>query len=207
MNRGLYDIAVLFDPAARPNDGLRNWNNKIVWAFGGSGGNVRRQTAPASSWMNDDALSHGFLVGVSNFTDGSRNNNRPLAAETLMMIREHVSDTYGPVRHLIGEGCSAGSMQQNVLSTMYPGLVDGVLISCSFPDSDSLMQEIVDSFLLKQYFDSPAFAAQLDIADAGDGRRIQPGEAAQLDHRGLQRQLLVEMRDLAFGRRMQPDAQ
>ena len=170
MNRGLYDIAVLFDPAARPNDGLRNWNNKIVWAFGGSGGNVRRQTAPASSWMNDDALSHGFLVGVSNFTDGSRNNNRPLAAETLMMIREHVSDTYGPVRHLIGEGCSAGSMQQNVLSTMYPGLVDGVLISCSFPDSDSLMQEIVDSFLLKQYFDSPAFAA----ANAG----LSPQEIA-----------------------------
>lgn len=159
MNRSLYDLAVLYDPTSKGPAALGNWNHKIVWAFGGSGGNIRRQMAPASSWMNDAALLHGFLVGTSSFTDGSRNNNRPLAAETLMMLREHVSDTYGPVRHLIGEGCSAGSMQQNVISTMYPGLIDGVLISCSFPDSDSLMQEIVDSFLLKNYFDSPAFAA------------------------------------------------
>lgn len=159
MNRGLYDLAVLYDPASKNPAALGNWNHKIVWAFGGSGGNIRRQMPPASSWMNDAALSRGFLVGTSNFTDGSRNNNRALAAETLMMLREHVSDTYGPVRHLIGEGCSAGSMQQNVISTMYPGLIDGVLISCSFPDNDSLMQEIVDSFLLKNYFDSPAFAA------------------------------------------------
>jgi len=159
MNRGLYDLAVLYDPAAKEPAALDNWNHKIVWAFGGSGANIRRQLAPASSWMNDAALSRGFLVGVSNFTDGSRNNNRPIAAETLMMLREHVSDRYGPVRHLIGEGCSAGSMQQNIISTMYPGLIDGVLISCSFPDSDSLMQEIVDSFLLKHYFDSAVFAA------------------------------------------------
>ena len=157
LNRGLYDLAVIYDPTAPASQRLAGWNGKMVWMFGGSGGNQRRQVPPASSWMNEDALRLGFLVGVSNLTDGSRNNNRVLAAETLMMAREYVSDNYGPVRHLIGEGCSAGSMQQNVIASMYPGLIDGALIACAFPDSDTLSLEITDSFLLGHYFDGDAF--------------------------------------------------
>lgn len=159
LNRGLYDLAVLFDPSAPADRRLSGWNGKMVWAFGGSGGNQRRQTPPASSWMHDDALARGFMVGVSNLTDGSRNNNRVLAAETLMMAREYVSDVYGPVRHLIGQGCSAGSMQQNNIATMYPGLIDAITIACAYPDSESLQLEITDQFLLTRYFQSDAFKA------------------------------------------------
>lgn len=168
LNRGLYDLAVLYDPKAPAVRRLAGWNGKLVWMFGGSGGNQRRQTPPASSWMNVDALGHGFMVGVSNLTDGSRNNNRVLSAETLMMAREYVSDTYGPVRHLIGQGCSAGSMQQNAIATMYPGLIDGVTIACAFPDSESLQLEITDAFLLQHYFASEAFKAV--NAGASDAR-------------------------------------
>ncbi len=176
VNRGLYDLAVLYDPAVRKP----TWNSKMVWYFGGSGGNQRRQTPPASNWMNDDALRHGFMVGVSNLTDGSRNNNRVLAAETLMMMREYVSDHYGPVRHVIGEGCSAGSMQQMVIGTMYPGLLDGSLIACSFPDSDSLSLEITDAFLFKHYFDSAGFRAAMAGKPEAEVSRIR---AAMTGHK------------------------
>lgn len=167
LNRGLYDLAVLFDPSGPADRRLSGWNGKMVWAFGGSGGNQRRQTPPASSWMHNDALALGFMVGVSNLTDGSRNNNRVLAAETLMMAREYVSDAYGPVRHLIGQGCSAGSMQQNNIATMYPGLIDAATIACAYPDSESLQLEITDQFLLSRYFQSEAFRAANPGASEG----------------------------------------
>lgn len=159
LNRGMYDLAVLYRPGADEAAALGGWNRKMVWQFGGSSGNFRKQLPPATSWVNDEALRRGFLVGVSNFTDGSLNNNRILAAEMLMMAREHVSDTYGAVRYLIGEGCSAGSMQQNVIASGYPGLLDGVLVACTYPDSQVVMEEIADSVLLHRYFQSVAFKA------------------------------------------------
>ena len=154
INRGLYDLAVLWNPELRQ----AAWNGALVWTFGGSSGNVRAQTPPSSSWMNDDALRRGFMSVVSNFTDGSRNSNRVLAAETVMMVREYVGDHYGRVRHLIGEGCSAGSMQQMVIASMYPGLIDGAIVSCTFPDSDANSMEVVDAFLLGHYFEGEAFS-------------------------------------------------
>lgn len=155
INRGLYDLVVLYDPAA----GKPGWNHKIVWSFGGGTGAMRRQTPPPDGWVNDDALSLGYMAAVSNFTAGSRNSNRVLAAETVMMLKEYVSDTYGEVVRTIGEGCSAGSMQQITMATMYPGLLDGLLISCSFPDTESTLVEASDGLLVKRYFDSEAFKA------------------------------------------------
>src|SRR6185312_14298768 len=137
INRGLYDIVVLYDPVT----GKPGWNHKIVWSFGGGTGAMRRQTPPPDGWASDDALSQGYMAVVSNFTAGSRNSNRVLAAETVMMVKEYISDTYGEVRRTIGEGCSAGSMQQITMATMYPGLLDGLLISCSFPDTETTLLE------------------------------------------------------------------
>jgi len=155
INRGLYDIVVLYDPAA----GKPVWNHKIVWSFGGGTGAMRRQTPPPDGWVNDDALSQGYMSVVSNFTAGSRNSNRVLAAETVMMLKEYVSDTYGEVVRTIGEGCSAGSMQQLTMATMYPGLLDGLLLSCSFPDTETTLVEATDALLVKRYFDGGAFKA------------------------------------------------
>lgn len=165
INRGLYDIVVLYDPAL--GDKALGWNHKIVWGFGGGTGAMRRQTPPPDGWVNDDALSQGYMSVVSNFTAGSRNSNRALAAETVMMTKEYISDTYGEVRRTIGEGCSAGSMQQLTMATMYPGLLDGLLLSCSFPDTETALVEATDALLVKRYFDSDAFkAAHHDLTPA-----------------------------------------
>ncbi len=165
INRGLYDIVVLYDPAV--GEHALGWNHKIVWSFGGGTGAMRRQTPPPDGWVNDDALSQGYMSVVSNFTAGSRNSNRVLAAETVMMVKEYISDTYGEVVRTIGEGCSAGSMQQITMATMYPGLLDGLLISCSFPDTETTLVEASDALLVKRYFDSDAFkSANHDLSPA-----------------------------------------
>lgn len=155
INRGLYDLVVLYDPVT----GKPGWNHKIVWSFGGGTGAMRRQTPPPDGWVSDDALAQGYMAAVSNFTAGSRNSNRVLAAETVMMLKEYVSDTYGEVLRTIGEGCSAGSMQQITMATMYPGLLDGLLISCSFPDTETTLVEASDGLLVKRFFDGAAFKA------------------------------------------------
>src|SRR5262245_28995232 len=50
LNRGIYDIAVLFDPTAddvrlgwRPTAPQAGWNRKVVYSFGASSGQPRRQ--------------------------------------------------------------------------------------------------------------------------------------------------------------------
>nr|WP_321490193.1 DUF6351 family protein [uncultured Hyphomonas sp.] len=157
INRGLYDIAVLHDPDASEGE-LGAWNRKLVWFFGGSTGYLRRQSQPVSTWALDHPLSKGFMVAVASLTDASQNANRVVAAETVLMLKEYVSDTYGLVRYTIGHGCSAGSTQQNITASMYPGALDGLVLACSFPDGDGHGQEIFDAFLLYRYFESPEFS-------------------------------------------------
>lgn len=170
VSRGIYDIAVLYDPADKATP-LSAWNRNIVWNFGGATGNVRRQLDPRSSWANDEALSLGFLSGASSITDAALNSNRVLSAEALMLVREHVSDRYGRVGHVIGQGCSAGSMQQVIIGTMYPGLLDGAIVACAFPDSDTAALDSVDSQLLGRFFDSP------------EGARLSAGLSADAQER------------------------
>jgi hypothetical protein len=53
------------------------------------------------------------MVVDNSLTDSLYNSNRTLVAETTMMMKEHVVDTYGEVKYVMGNGCSGGSIQQN----------------------------------------------------------------------------------------------
>ncbi|MDP1534483.1 MAG: DUF6351 family protein, partial [Rubrivivax sp.] len=113
MNRGIYDIAVLVDPArawtaTAPQAG---WNRKVVFNFGASTGQPRRQARPATAWSgSDNALSRGVMVVANSMTDSARNSNRVLMSETVMMMKEHIIDSYGPIRFTMGSGCSGGAI-------------------------------------------------------------------------------------------------
>src|SRR3989441_5730371 len=64
INRGIYDIAVLFDPA-RPWTALSpqpQWNGKVVYTFGASTGQPRLQFRSEQNWADDAALSRGFMA-------------------------------------------------------------------------------------------------------------------------------------------------
>ena len=160
MNRAIYDMAVLFDPSSGAADsGLAGWNRKLLWSFGGGSGTPYKQFVPNSPWQIDYALARGYLVAVSAHTDQALNSNHVVAAETVMMGKEHVIERYGEIKYTIGTGCSGGSIMQLQLASLYPGLLDGIQPSCTYPDSYSTSMEVGDCVLLGNYFASPQFGA------------------------------------------------
>jgi hypothetical protein len=157
LNRGIYDIAVLFDPA-KPWSALApqtQWNGKLVYSFGASTGQPRLQFRTEQNWADDSALSRGFMVADNSLTDSLFNSNRVLNAETLMMMKEHIVDAYGEIKYTVGNGCSGGSIQQNTAASIYPGLLDGIQPSCDYPDSITTGMEVTDCVLLVNLYDGP----------------------------------------------------
>jgi hypothetical protein len=188
MNRGIYDIAVLFDPA-KPWTALApqaQWNGKMVYTFGASTGQPRLQFRSEQNWADDQALSRGFMVVDNSLTDSLYNSNRTLVAETTMMMKEHTVDAYGEVRFVMGNGCSGGSIQQNTVASIYPGLLDGIQPSCDYPDSITTGLEVTDCVLLVNFY---ASADWLALQGGLTQAQINAKKAAingHLDQRGCQ---------------------
>jgi Tannase-like family of unknown function (DUF6351) len=162
MSRGIYDIAVLFDPAKpwTANAPQSGWNRKLLFNFGASTGQPRRQARPATAWSGSDAqLARGVMVVANSMTDSARNSNRVLMSETVMMMKEHVIDNYGPVRFTIGSGCSGGSINSNMTASIYPGLLDGITTTCTYPDSETTSMEVGDCVLLVEAYQKPQWLA------------------------------------------------
>ncbi|GAC1409497.1 MAG: DUF6351 family protein [Burkholderiaceae bacterium] len=157
INRGIFDIAVLTDPASdwKPYAPQPTWNGKVVYTFGASTGQPRKQYRSEQSWVDDSALSRGFMVALNSVTDSLYNSNRVMMSETVMMMKEHIIDTYGPVRYTIGNGCSGGSINQLTNASISPGLVDGIQPSCTYPDSQTTGLEVSDCQLLVNLYNSP----------------------------------------------------
>jgi len=154
MNRGIYDIAVLFDPT-QPWTALApqpQWNRKVVYTFGASTGQPRLQFRTEQNWADGAALSRGFMVVDNSLTDSLYNSNRILVNETLMMMKEHIVDAYGEIKYTLGNGCSGGSIQQNTVASTFPGLLDGIQPSCDYPDSITTGLEVIDCVLLVNFY-------------------------------------------------------
>jgi Tannase-like family of unknown function (DUF6351) len=161
MNRGIYELAVLTDPAQpwAPWDSQPGWNNKVVWLFGGGSAPWRTQAGPSSALV-DMALSRGFMVANNSLNIRGQNGNDWISAEAAMMLQERIREQYGPIRYTIGTGCSGGSIQQHLIAANYPGLLDGIMPNCSYEDSWTTAMEVGDCHLLFNYFGkSPALWA------------------------------------------------
>lgn len=160
MNRGIYDMAVLFNPAApwTALDPQPQWNGKLYYSFGASTGQPRRQSRTTSTaWSAlEEQLRRGFLVLGNSMTDSARNSNRVLMSETVMMMKEHIADTYGAIKFTLGTGCSGGSINSNMNASIYPGLLDGIITSCTYPDSETTSMEVGDCTLLVDAYQKPA---------------------------------------------------
>lgn len=159
LNRGIYDIAVLFDPTRpwTPLDVQAGWNRKIYYSFGASTGQPRRQARTTVNWSGlEGQLARGYLVAQNSMTDSSRNSNRVMMSETTMMMKEHIIDTYGPVMYTLGTGCSGGSINSNMNLSIMPGILDGVITACTYPDSESTSLEVGDCTLLVEAYRKPA---------------------------------------------------
>jgi hypothetical protein len=162
LNRGIYDIAVLFDPtkpAWTATSPQPQWNGKVVYSYGASTGQPRLQFRTEQNWADDTALSRGFMTVDNSLTDSLYDSNRVLETETTMMMKEHIVDNYGEVLYTMANGCSGGSIGQNTVSSIYPGLLDGIQPSCDYPDSITTGIEVLDCVLLVNAYVKPEWTA------------------------------------------------
>jgi hypothetical protein len=143
INRGIYEIAV-----------PPNWNRRLIYNFGGGcTDGWYRQGAGTAGVLDHFMLSHGYAVASSSLNVFGNNCQEVLAAETMMMVKEHFIEAYGVPVHTMGFGCSGGSYQQHQIADNYPGLLDGILPGCSFPEvTQATVSFITDAWLLDHYF-------------------------------------------------------
>jgi hypothetical protein len=112
-------------------------------------------TLPANAAVPDssqEALGMGFMVMSTALDNSDVDCNPALQAESLVMLKEHVVETYGPIDYTIGTGCSGGSLAQQWIANAYPGIYQGLIVQCSFPDAGSTGQQIIDYEGLGNYF-------------------------------------------------------
>lgn len=210
INRSIYEFAVLDagqgkagqEEAVSPFRSPVGWNQRILYNFGGGCPGGWYQQGAGTAGIGDDwMLGQGYAV-VSSSLNVFGNNCQPVtAAETMAMTREHVIETIGVPEATLGVGCSGGSYQVFAIGDNYPGLLDGILAGCVFPEVDfATLHTITDARLLQVYFqqhDGWSDAQKRAVAGFGRvgtvdnlgeaGRRIDPRvycpEALPLDQR------------------------
>lgn len=150
LNRGMYSLVVFHDPAAshHPAAPQKGWNNKLLFNFGGGAGGSRFQTPPDNPFFNEGALRRGFMLAKSSLNDHRTNSNHALAAEAVLMLKEHITEQYGEIRYTIGSGGSGGAIMQLTMASSYPGLLDGVLPTQIYADALTNSLEIFDCGIL-----------------------------------------------------------
>lgn len=201
LDRDQYAIAVLYQPgrdwsAVQPQ---RQFNHKLL-IMHGHGCGVAYESAAAPSVLSYapanvlglaginltlptqivpdsaiHALGRGYAVLSTALDNSDHNCNVALQAESLTMAKEHLIEAYGTLRYTIGSGCSGGSLAQQQIANAYPGIYQGVVITCSFPDAWSTATQFADYHLLLNYFsDRSTWAAGVSWPE--------PQQAAVMGH-------------------------
>ncbi|MDO8907646.1 MAG: DUF6351 family protein [Pseudohongiella sp.] len=139
INRAIYQVAILHNPqngepsAARPSE---SWNGRLVYSYGGGCEAGYFQGNTTGGVLRESMLAQGYAIASSTLNVNAQGGcNDVLSAETTMMVKEHFTEQYGVPIHTIGTGGSGGAMQQLLIAGAYPGILDGLLISMTFPDA------------------------------------------------------------------------
>ena len=139
INRAIYQTAALVDPSApvpTPWTPPIGWNGRLVYSYGGGCEAGFFQGTGTGGVLRDNILSQGYGVASSTLNVNAQGGcNDVLSAETTMMVKERFAETYGSPLHTVGWGGSGGAMQQLLIAGAYPGILDGVLPTLTFPDA------------------------------------------------------------------------
>lgn len=169
QNRDRYQIMTLFDPeqqwdALNPQE---QWNGKLLIHHGGNVGVSYGMGDPpngdlaglapegAELLLGDSittALGRGFMTLSTAQGNLGHNANLVTAAESLMMAKERIVEQYGEIRYTIGTGCSGGSITQQHVANAYPGIYQGLIVQCSYPDVWTTATQFADYHLLRRFF-------------------------------------------------------
>jgi len=141
------------------------WNRRLLVTHGGN----CRGDHDTSSPKTDDysgtipgnplidqsyitALGSGWSVLSTAQLNLGHNCNLSYQAESLMMAKERFIEQYGELRYTVGTGCSGGAITQNMIANAYPGLYQGLLTTCTYPDVMSTATQFADYHILLRYF-------------------------------------------------------
>ena len=157
-NRAIYQTAMLVDPKNEPTPNVfsrsKSWNGRLVFQFGGGcTGGWYRQGSSTGGVTDVVILGMGYAMASSTLNVFGNNCSDLLASESLMMTKERFIEMYGVPNYTIGFGCSGGSYQQHQAADNYPGLLDGIIPGCSFPEVNfGTVHSITDARLIGNYF-------------------------------------------------------
>ena len=184
IDRGIYQSAVLFDPtkdkAPTPTMAPKGWNRRLI-AIEGFGcpagwyvqGPAEGNLAIAGfdfSVLSVKRLGEGYATFTNTLQHASNNCNAVLSSEAAVMSKEHFIKTMGVPTFTVSAGCSGGSYGSSQLADRVPGLFDGVLIICTFPDPLGIAFSGSDGHLLTHYFavtDPAGFTDAQKVAVSG----------------------------------------
>src|SRR3954471_9372577 len=151
VNRAVYVIAFLHEPGQplpTPWTATPGWNNRLVYSFGGgcragyhqgrsiggfnATGNLHLEESQVG--YKDHLLASGYAVIGTSLNVFGTNCADLISAESVMMLKEYFIKHFGVPRYKIGAGGSGGSMQQSMIASNYPGLLDGIIPGRVYPD-------------------------------------------------------------------------
>ena len=159
IDRGIYETAVLHDPtteaAPTPFNPPAAWNHRLVYTLGGGcvgGWYIQGSSLGNGGILEDLILRQGYGIAASTLNVYGNNCQDLLAAETLAMTRARFIENFGPVAFTIGYGCSGGTEAGHPIADDYPGLLDGLVMGCSFPEvTAAMVNNITDADLFENY--------------------------------------------------------
>jgi Tannase-like family of unknown function (DUF6351) len=172
INRAVYVIAFLHEPGAPlPTPWSTNgssWNGRLIYSFGAGcqagyhqgrvTGLLGNRSFLEDTQLGDYGLARGNAVASSSLNVFANTCADVIAAETMMMVKEHFIEQFGVPRYTIGSGRSGGSMQQHLIAQNYPGLLDGIIPTASFADTVILINHMSDCELLDHAFATSTLA-------------------------------------------------
>ncbi|WP_243059691.1 DUF6351 family protein [Nocardioides sp. SR21] len=171
QDRDRYTILTLFQPGRpwRAWSPQEQWNHKLLVTHGGGcGASYAPGNPPLADYSGTlegvpgvtpsyvTALGLGFAVLSTALDNTGHNCSVALNAESVMMAKERIVERYGELRYTIGTGCSGGSIAQHTVANAYPGIYQGLITSCSYPDTFTAGAQFADYHLLRLYFEDPS---------------------------------------------------
>ena len=165
INRAIYQLASLVDPASPepdPWDPWDGWNGRLVYTFGGGCEAGYFQGPSTGGVLRAGPLGSGYAVASSTLNVNAQGGcNDPLSAETALMVKERFSEVYGPPLHTIGNGGSGGAMQQLLIAGAYPGILDGIMPTLLFPDATTYFIDTAECRLpLRRYLNGAGLSEE-----------------------------------------------
>ncbi len=145
------------------------WNGRLLVTHGGNcrgdhdtssartddyAGTIPANPAIEQSYIT--ALGLGWSVLSTAQLNLGHNCNLSYQAESLLMAKERFIEQYGELRYTVGTGCSGGAITQNMIANAYPGLYQGLLTTCTYPDVISTATQFADYHILLKYFGTNA---------------------------------------------------